>query len=156
MNSLTRLFLAVATGAAISSTLYARDKAPEKSAQGSSPIPETKAPADVPKYALKNKSFFTISPETRAPFWPIGWVKRAGTPKEIREKPSVTLDENAFSVTSILMGSPSLAVINGRAYSEGELIRMPKDSSGLRPRVQSINDGTVTLQYADQTLVVAL
>jgi hypothetical protein len=156
MNSPTRLFLALAAGAALSNTLCARDKAAEKPAPGSLPIPETKAPADVPKYALKNRSFFTISPETRAPFWPIGWVKRAGTPKEIREKPNVTFDENAFSVTSILMGSPSLAVINGRAYSEGELIRMPKNSATVRPRVQSINDGTVTLQSEDQTLVVAL
>jgi hypothetical protein len=54
------------------------------------------------------------------------------------------------------MGSPSLAVINGRAYSEGEFVRMPKDGAALRVRVQSINDGSVTLQCEDQTLVVGL
>jgi len=156
MNSSTHLFLALVAGAALSNTLFARDKATEKPRPGSLPIAETTAPADVPKYALKNKSFFTISPDARTPFWPIGWVKRAGASKEIGEKPKVALDENAFLITSILMGSPSLAVINGRAYSEGELIRMPKDGPTRRVRVQSINDGTVTLQCEDQTLVIAL
>jgi hypothetical protein len=156
MNTVMRLFLAIAAAAVLSNALCASDGVAEKSTSGNHPNPQTKAPADVPKYALKNKSAFTLSPETRAPFWPIGWVKRSTPRGEIRERPNITINESAFSVTSILMGSPSLAVINGRAYSEGELVRMPKAGAAQRVRVQSINDGSVTLQCEDQTLVVAL
>jgi hypothetical protein len=75
--------------------------------------------------------------------------------------PKVLVDEKAFRVTSILIGSgttPSLAVINGRAYSEGEFLRMPKGSPmpPVRIRVQRINDGNVILQNADQVLVASL
>ena len=149
-----RLFLALATGAALSNAVCANDGVAEKPAPGSQPNLQINAPTDVPKYALKNKSAFTLASETRAPFWPIGWVKRARG--EVREKPKIAINESSFLVTSILMGSPSLAVINGRAYSEGEFIRMPKDGAALRVRVQNINDGSVTLQCEDQTLVVAL
>jgi hypothetical protein len=154
MNSSIRLFLALATGATFSNALWAGNETSEKPAPNSQATLQTKA-ADVPKYALKNKSAFTLPTETRAPFWPIGWVKRAAVHGEARERPKTAINESAFSVTSILMGSPSLAVINGRAYSEGELVRMPKDGAA-RVRLQGINDGSVTLQCDDQTLVVAL
>ena len=151
-----RLFLALATGAALSNAVCANDGVAEKPTPSSQPNLQTKAPVDMPKYALKNRSAFTLPSETRAPFWPIGWVKRAAARGEVRERPKIAINESSFLVTSILMGSPSLAVINGRAYSEGEFVRMPKDGAALRVRVQSINDGSVTLQCEDQTLVVAL
>ncbi len=119
----------------------------------------------VPAYELKKRSAFAnTAADARAPFWPIGWVKRAastavtsGAPVEPRSK----LDEKSFRVTSILLGSgatQSLAVINGRAYSEGEFLRMPKGGAvpAARVRVQRIADGAVTLQNADQTLVASL
>ena len=121
---------------------------------------------DLPPYQLKNKSQFgTVDPSARAPFWPIGWVKpRPGsvtTNANVQIASRVQLDANAFRVTSILLGSgstPSLAVINGRAYSEGEFLRMPKGGATPQPRirVQRINDGNVILQNADQTLVASL
>jgi hypothetical protein len=119
----------------------------------------------VPPYELKNRSAFAKPGEIqRAPFWPIGWVKRAAYvagPAAILEAPKVTLDARNFKVTSILLGAgtnPSLAVINGRAYSEGEFLRMPK-TPGVAPvriRVQRIADGSVVLQNATQTLVTQL
>lgn len=122
--------------------------------------------AALPPYELKKRSAFATSGEiARAPFWPIGWVKRkAGAPvqsaAEVVEQ-KVVLDEKSFKVTSILLGSgtsPSLAVINGRAYSEGEFLRMPKGGTtpAVRVRVQRINDGHVILQNAAQTLVTTL
>jgi hypothetical protein len=119
----------------------------------------------IPPYELKNHSSFVSPTEiTRVPFWPIGWVKRtAYTPAAvaIQEAPKVLLDEKAFRITSILIGTgstPSLAVINGRAYSEGEFVRMPKTPgvAPIRVRVQRINDGTVILQHADQIMVAIL
>lgn len=134
--------------------------------------PETVAVAaaksePLPHYELKKRSSFAVNGEVvRAPFWPIGWVKRqAGAPVQSAEvaavETRVALDEKSFKVTSILLGSgsaPSLAVINGRAYSEGEFIRMPKGGTTppVRIRVQRINDGHVILQNAAQTMVATL
>lgn len=118
---------------------------------------------EVPRYELKTRSSFSLSSEqTRAPFWPIGWVKRAkGTVAvETVEAPKITIDEKSFKVTSILLGSPSLAVINGRAYSEGEFLRLPKSKEApavpTRVRVQRISDGRVVLQHQDQMIVASL
>ena len=109
------------------------------------------------KYDLQKKSTFTLAAERRAPFWPIGWVKRKHEVRtEITQAPKAKLDENAFAVTSIMLGNPSLAVINARAYSEGEFIRMPKGSPPMKVRVQQIADGTVSLNYEQQTFVVTL
>ncbi len=127
--------------------------------------PATPAPPPPPPYELKNRSAFG-SPGTalRPPFWPIGWVHRDNASPMVAAIPvavKVTLDQNYFKVTSILLGSgttPSLAVINGRAYSEGEFVRMPKTpgTAPIRVRVQRINDGAVVLQHADQTMIAGL
>jgi hypothetical protein len=124
-------------------------------------------------YVLKNKSSFTpVTDEQRAPFWPIGWVKRrpvlaATGPVHVVEAPKVTLDAKSFKVTSILLGNPSFAIINGRTYSEGEFLRAPKAvavagapsapaAPAPRIRVYRINDGQVVLQNQEQLLTVSL
>ena len=74
-----------------------------------------------------------------------------------------------FSVTSILLSNPSLAVINGRAYGEGEYLRPAravagaKRIQGCRPLIRGfafafrIMDGKVALQSLDgQSIVVPL
>lgn len=129
----------------------------------------TAAPAP---YQLQRKSAFTATgDEVRAPFWPIGWAKRKAGPAapEVVAQPTVTLDEKAFKVTSILLGNPSLAIINGRTYSEGEFLRQPRAAggvptvattggipAGVRVRVYRIEDGVVTFQCQEQLLPVAL
>lgn len=127
---------------------------------------EAKGDAKPPAYVLKNKSSFSsVSDEQRAPFWPIGWVKRkpqmlTSAPVQAVEAPKVVLDEKNFKVTSILLGNPSLAIINGRTYSEGEFLRTPKVAAGTPPaarvRVYRINDGQVVLQNQEQLINVAL
>jgi len=152
---LSHLFVALLLGAA---SVHAEDPAPAKT--------EPAKTEPVPPYELKNRSKFE-GPESnaRAPFWPIGWVKRragvatAAAPVVAAQR--VLIDEKSFKVTSILLGTgttPSLAVINGRAYSEGEFLRMPKSAATppVRIRVQRINDGNVILQNADQILVASL
>ncbi len=129
---------------------------------------EDPAPAKadpVAPYELKHRSEFAAADQNgRAPFWPIGWVKRkAGVvaAAAAAPPPRVIIDEKSFKVTSILLGTgttPSLAVINGRAYSEGEFLRIPKSGTTppVRIRVQRINDGTVILQNADQIMVASI
>src|SRR5688572_22292617 len=141
------------------------------------PAARAEEPAPAPKpppYELKHKSSFTTLGENdRAPFWPIGFSKRkvVATPTETTrvavEGPKVVLEEKNFKVTSILLGNPSLAIINGRTYSEGEFLRMPRPAAataatatpiplGARVRLYRINDGSVVLQNQDQLLTVTL
>lgn len=128
--------------------------------------------ATVKPYQLQRKSAFTATGEDqRAPFWPIGWVKPKAGPvakADVPAGPRVTLDEASFKVSSILLGSPSLAIINGRTYSEGEFLRQPRATggaatvatsaipAGARIRVYRIDDGGVVLQHQEQLLNVAL
>ena len=73
-------------------------------------------------------------------------------------------DPSGYKITSILLGSPSLAVINGRAYEEGEYLKTPRAKDGtpvpvsqaapLRIRVQQITDSAVVLQQAEQQVTV--
>jgi hypothetical protein len=138
-------------------------------ARAAEPATEEKPPA----YTLKNKSVFNPpSDAQRAPFWPIGWTKRqplqvATTTTAVRvvEAPKVVLDPNSFKITSILVGSPSLAIINGRTYSEGEFLRTPRAAvaaAGVagapapRIRIYRINDGSVVLQCQEQLVTAML
>lgn len=130
----------------------------------------TAAPAtpDTAGFHLKNRSTFT-SPETsRPPFWPVGWVKHvAGAPVQVANAPvpEIKVDASQFSVTSILLGTPSLAVINGKSYGQGDYLRMGRATpriagapvaAGVRVQVQKISDGLVTLVVADQAFTVPL
>ena len=117
-------------------------------------------------YEVKVQSTFALPDDARRPFWPIGWVKPSATPDQPIDEPIVRtkLSPDDFSVSSVLLGNPSLAVINGRAYGEGEMIRMPKAAAEkgspkprARVRVARILDGRVVLQSADgQSLEVTL
>lgn len=143
MNSIFRAILTTTAAAAVLNSANAADAKPQP---------------DAGRYELQKKSAFTLAADRRAPFWPIGWVKRAnqGSAEITQQAPKAKLDESAFAVTSIMLGNPSLAVINARAYSEGEFIRMPKGSVPMKVRVQQISDGSVSLAYENQTFSVPL
>src|SRR5690242_7168495 len=82
-------------------------------------------------YHLKNRSTFDSAGVKRPPFWPIGWVHHDRTQQEVVQ-PKVTLDPQMFAVTSISLGHPSVAIINGRSYLENDFIKGSRkvDSSG--------------------------
>ena len=125
--------------------------------------------APAARYQLKSRSSFVVKDTGRAPFWPIGHVKRDKYVQAVAIAPTTQLDPEMFSVTSILLGNPSLAVINGRAYGEGEYLRPSRAAAGAKPsrvaaldsrvrvRVVRIRDGQVALQSMDgQSVVVPL
>lgn len=135
------------------------------SAHGDEAAPETAG------YHLKNRSTFSSPETTRPPFWPVGWTKQmASTPAAAAEAPAAAgpLDPDQFSVTSILLGSPSLALINGQSYAVGERIRPARRSSKDKDKdakalpanavvyVRKISDGYVMLQSSNQVLSVPL
>jgi hypothetical protein len=173
MSTTTRHLLLPALAASLlgSAPLHAAEATPAPAAENPANV---KAEAPVEPYQLKNRSTFNSPPDAaRAPFWPIGWVPRGKgtTVATAQAAPKIALDEKMFRVTSILLGSgttPSLAVINNRAYSEGEFIKMPRAAAAVaavtgkpvapatRIRVQRITDGSVVLQREDQTITLAL
>ena len=118
-------------------------------------LPEKAAPA----LDLKTKSSFSVQPGTRNPFLPIGWK---GTPVVTQvAAPKAMTSADAFRVTSILIGSPSLAVINGKTYEEGQMIRMGKPdprskTPQVRAKVYRILDGSVQIQVEDQMLTIQM
>jgi hypothetical protein len=114
-------------------------------------------------FKLKNRAAFTMPENARAPFWPIGWEKpvAGAVITQQEDTPKVTLDPEQFAVTSIILGAPAIAVINGKAYSQGEFIRAPraKDKTakgatavpvGVKVRVARVADGGVTLELNGQ------
>lgn len=105
-------------------------------------------------YQLKTKSSFQVPEGSRAPYIPIGWVKKESAGVVVLQ-PTSRLDESAFRVTSILLGNPSLALINGRSYEEGQYLRMPRGST-VRVRVYRITDGQVWLQHESNLFAVPL
>ena len=122
-------------------------------ADGASAAPALPTKAHT-RYELKHKSAVQIPPGTRSPFLPIGWVKPIGGAAPIDNRPSA--DEGMFRVSSILIGPPTLAVINNRTYEEGQFMRMPKTGPQLRVRVYRILDGKVLLQVDNNFLTVPL
>ncbi len=145
--------IVLGAGLLSAATLHAEDAAPAKA----EPVLEP--------YQLKNRSSFACEvQDARAPFWPIGWVHRkgAGSAVATNEAPREVLEPKNFRVTSILLGTGggSLAVVNGRAYGEGEFLRTPRMAPGApaaaRTRVHQIADGFVVLQRETQLVTVAL
>ena len=112
-------------------------------------------------YELKNRSSFHTEADARIPFWPIGFVrpkiKADGTttaPVVVASK--IQLEPGQFSVTSILLGNPALATINGHSFEEGELLPVTYGTERLRVVVRAIRDGGVTLEYEGQHILVPM
>lgn len=146
--------------------LFAAETLPVAEASPTSEVDGKSAPAP---YELKKRSSFEVAAGLRPPFWPIGWVKRERNVLPSGAiAPKFVLDARSFTVTSILLGPPAIAVINGRAYEEGQIIRMARlavpiaapaggmPAGGPRIRVQRIADGQVWLQGEGQTVSVSL
>ena len=122
-----------------------------------------RAESDSPKekaapYELKNRSSFGIDRGARAPFWPIGWVrpKNGEVVKRAEANTGVQLQPGYFNVTSILLGNPALATINGRAFEEGEVLPVVSGTQRLRVVVRAIRDGGVWLEHETQQIFVPM
>ena len=108
-------------------------------------------PDKAKRYELKNRSAFHSGEDARIPFWPIGFQrpgKGGGTvAATVVVAPKIQLEPRHFNVTSILLGNPALATINGRSFGEGEFLPVICGSERLRVVVNRIGDGMVTLGY---------
>ena len=123
----TKLLIALA-GSCVALSAFTSAKSP---APDSPPEP----------YELKNRSSFRADPEARTPFWPIGWQKPAkNAAPQVQAKaaePAIQLLPSHFNVSSILLGNPALATINGRSFGEGELLPVVAGTQRLRVVVRA-------------------
>ncbi len=119
----------------------------------------------VEPYKLKNRSTFTVDSEARAPFWPIGWVKpkagdnnpaRVKVPGSIGPKQKFEIQPQHFNVTSVLLGNPALATINGRTFAQGEVLPVVAGQERLRVILKAVRDGGIWLEYGAQQIYVPI
>lgn len=121
-------------------------------------------PTKVEPYVLKNKSTYALPDEGRAPFWPIGMktkpVARTTVPTKagpvIPSAKIPQLKAEHFTVTSVLLGNPALATLNGRSFSQGELVPVLFDGQRLTIKLRTIRDGGVILEQGDNIFFVPL
>lgn len=117
-------------------------------------LAQAQQPGQPEPYSLKNRSVFSLSLEGRNPFWPVGWQRpKAGEPvrpvqtaKAAVEVPKVQLTAESFNVSSVLLGNPSLATINGRSFEEGEYLPVRAGEQRLKVQVRAIRQQGVWLQ----------
>ena|SRR5438552_11903943 len=110
---------------------------------------------DVPAIELKKKSTFDAAPNDRDPFWPIGWKKPG--PKNTTAGAGPDLSPNAFSLTSVTMGTGShFAILNGKIIQEGQQFGLQLGGQVYQVTLRSIEDGQVVLAWQDNEIVVPL
>lgn len=99
-------------------------------------------------YVLVHKSSYSSPSTTRNPFWPIGWTPSApvAAPEAVVAAPTVRAED--FTVTSVSMDFPPLAVINKRTYGVNDRILINGAVKGGEfVTVRQITDGVVVLDH---------
>jgi hypothetical protein len=115
--------------------------------------------ADAPKppaYELKHRSTFEVDRNSRAPFWPIGWRREMGVAVKTQAPVVKTfqIQPQHFNVTSVLAGSPPVAIINGRGFGEGEPLPVIVGDLPVQVIVRQIRDGGVWLEQGAHRIFV--
>ena len=122
---------------------------------------------------IKNKSVFNADPKMHNPFWPIGWAKKGpvAVAAPVEAAPVIVLKPEMFNVSTIMLGSPAIAVINGREYEEGQTLRQEEPKAATAGRgtesapslppsakvqVVRILDGAVVLRCGESQVSVEL
>jgi hypothetical protein len=110
--------------------------------------------ADPPLIDEKNQSAFTMEPNERNPFWPIGWkpATRVGP-----ETAGPEIPPTVFLVSSITLGETErFAIINGKVMKEGQQFGLQMGNQTYQITLKEIQDGQVVLLRRDEEIVVPL
>jgi hypothetical protein len=118
------------------------------------PVVDTQ-PAAIAGYTPKTKSVFTSTADQHNPFWPIGWVKTVNDSVDTSSAPVVPHTDD-FLVTTILLNDPPMAVINGKDMAEGEVATLQTAAGSVVVQLMAVQDGSVTLRWENQNLVVPI
>lgn len=115
---------------------------------------QTLRAADATLVDETKQSTFTMNPNDRNPFWPIGWkpATKVGTEAAGPEVPP-----SAFVVSSITLGeSERFAIVNGKVMKEGQQFGLQMGNQTYQITLKQIQDGQVVLQRRDEEIVVPL
>jgi hypothetical protein len=108
-------------------------------------------------FKLKHRSSFTLQDAERNPFWPVGWVKTVATATSTNENvQAAELRPEDFEVTAVLLGTPALAVVNGREYAEGDFITLRGSGQKTKVQIAQVMDGQVVLRYMGKDYPIIL
>lgn len=121
-----------------------------------SPTPQpSPQPSASPSPAPVVHSTFKLPPNSRNPFWPVGWTKPAPVAAaSATPTPNVIppLDPKEFVLTSISLQPSKIAIINQVSCMEGDLLKW----KGGKARVLQIRDGSVVLRNEVNEIVVSI
>lgn len=96
-------------------------------------------------YRANTLSSFKKPEKGRNPFWPIGYIPRAKTAGSDEQLLRIPIEQ--YKVTSIILDTPSIAVINGKDYIRGQFLTMTTTAGTAKLLITNIEDGFVTVQY---------
>ncbi len=92
----------------------------------------------------------------RNPFWPIGFKPNSGSkPQQVKQ--NITIDkfpDGTFRISSILLGNPPIAVINGQECEPGDLIRVSVGGATLNVLLSAIGDGYIRVSYEGRDYLI--
>ena len=124
------------------------------------------APGDAPgtgdtakpagEFQLKNRSSFAVVKDAHNPFWPLGWTKTVESATSPAAPMAGSLRPENFEVTSILLNDPPMAVVNGKAMAEGELIALVVGNQKIVVQLAAVQDGRIVIRYQNQNIVVPM
>jgi hypothetical protein len=105
-------------------------------------------------YEPKHRSTFSATATAHNPFWPIGWVKTEAL-NQTADAPTMPHAED-FTVTTIMLNDPPMAVINGKDMAEGEVAALNAGGRMVTVQLMAVQDGRVILRWQNQNIVVPL
>ena len=106
------------------------------------------------KVYVPKQTVFAVSASDHNPFWPIGWIKTESLP--VNAVAATIPHADDFTVTSILLNEPPMAVINGKEMAEGEVAAVPVNGQPVMVQLMAVQDGRVILRWQNQNLIVPL
>jgi hypothetical protein len=120
------------------------------------PVVDTTS-AQTPAITATTKSTFTGSGGQHNPFWPIGWVKTSEAETDDSTTAVSQPRADDFTVSTIMLNEPRLAVINGKDMAEGEVAQMTTNGGEtVTVQLMAVQDGSVVLRWENQAIVVQI
>jgi hypothetical protein len=116
---------------------------------------ETSGTTAATAYTPKTKSVFSAPADAHNPFWPIGWIKMDNVAAGDDAAPMVPKASD-FTVSTIMLNEPPMAVINGKDMAEGEISALSINGQSVVVQLLAVQDGRVILRWQNQNLIVPI
>lgn len=101
-------------------------------------------------------SAFLSTLNGRNPFWPIGYRPQAeNRDEQVERQPVITeIPDESFQISSILLGNPPIAVINGGEYIPGDEIEVRVGGGTTTVRLIAVGDGFIRIRHQGRVQLI--